>query len=232
MTSTQIRGTVGSVQPSVTTPPASPPRPPRRPRGRLIAVAVVAVLVGAGAATGIVLATGSHSSSLVPGGEPSAEARASASSRGPLQSSPAPPPPTQGPASEQHQWADGIAARIVSVTPAPADLPFTANDPANDLGLVVTVEFTNNGTAPLTWDSSTATPDWSLMYGANRYKAEGYADPDSQLPTRLMPGTTATWSTVNFLPHDQAGELALSVTPLWHDPAHPAWTFTGVHASS
>lgn len=137
--------------------------------------------------------------------------------------------PTEGPAAEAHAWADGITAKVTSITRAPANLGFSSPTPGLDAVLLVTVEFSNAGSAPLAWDTSTATPDWKLYYGANRYEADGYSyDRAPKLPSRLMPGTTATWTTLDFLPSDQLGTLALRVTPLWNDPAHQPWTFTGV----
>lgn len=138
-------------------------------------------------------------------------------------------PPTEGPVAEPHRWPDGVTARVVAVTRAPAHAGVGPHDPALDAGLLVTVRFTNDGRKPLTWGSGTATAEWTLYYGRNRYAAEGDAYPGSaRRPTRLMPGTSAEWTTINFVPSPDMGTLALQLTPLRNDPAYPPWTFTGV----
>ncbi|SDN35408.1 hypothetical protein SAMN05660642_04647 [Geodermatophilus siccatus] len=136
----------------------------------------------------------------------------------------------EGPVSEPHQWDNGIAAQVVSVT-TEADPEY--DNPYNDTHALVTVRFTNNGTAAFDWGGDPNVimeggPDGDLLYGANRYPASGYMyDGDNDLPLQLRPGTSADKIFSAYLPGAELGTLAFQVTPVWNGPMTP-WTFTDV----
>lgn len=134
------------------------------------------------------------------------------------------PEPVEGPATEPHAWLDGVTARVVSVQARPAVQP---ENPADDTEVTVTVEFGNQGTQPLSFGEQPNTvdagPHTGLLYGANRTQAQGWFYGDNNLPTRLTPGTTATWVATFTMPGSETDELAVTVAPT---DAHPPWTFT------
>lgn len=134
--------------------------------------------------------------------------------------------PTEGPVAQPHRWPDGVTAQVVAVTPAPAGVGGAPHDPTLDARLLVTVRFTNEGSRTLTWSGGAATAECTLFYGRNRYPAEESPE-GGRLPTRLLPGTSAQWTTINFLPSPDTGTLAVQLAPVRNDPAYPPWTFTG-----
>lgn len=136
------------------------------------------------------------------------------------------PEPVEGSATEAHAWPDGVTARVVSVTATPAVEP---ENPVDDTEVKVTVEFGNQGAAPVEFGAEPNTidagPHVGLLYGVNRTQAQSWFYGDNQLPTRLTPDTAAMWTATFTAPGAELGELAVSVTPTQE---HPAWTFTGV----
>lgn len=139
--------------------------------------------------------------------------------------------PVEGPVSDgPHQWDDGMAAEIVSVT-AEADPEY--DNPANDTHVLMTVRFTNNGTATFDWGGDPNVvfeggPDGALLYGINRMPASGYRyDGENDLPRQLVPGTSADKIFSAYMPGTELGTLAFEVVPVWNGPYTP-FTFTGV----
>lgn len=130
-----------------------------------------------------------------------------------------------------HEWPDGIAAEVVSVSTEP---DAESGNPANDTYATVTIRFTNTGDQTFTgWSGdSTATPTGTLLYGENRYEASQYGCQDPSLgdvPRQLVPGTSADYAICAYLPAPELVTLAVEVQPVWGGSYEP-FTFTGVEA--
>jgi hypothetical protein len=189
---------------------------PAGPRPALWTAVAVAVVVGCLAA-GVVIGRS--------GGDAPAGPRATASAAAGTER-----PPAAQQVTLAHAWPDGVTATIVAVTRAGADLlPYGPESPANDAGVIVTTDITNTGSTVLRWDTSTAVPGGTLLYGKKRLPARMHGwNGGTPLPPRLLPGASARWSVIGFLPGAQVRGLAYSMTPRSNDPAHSAWTFTAV----
>jgi hypothetical protein len=139
------------------------------------------------------------------------------------------PAVTEGPVTEPAAFPGDLTAEVVGVSTAgEAD----SDNPANDTRVLVTVRFTNNGSDTFAWSSDPngldAGPDADLFFGENRFEAQGYYNDQNQLPTQLVPGTSADWTGLYYMPGAELDTLALAVSP--ERGMFEPWTFTGVEA--
>jgi hypothetical protein len=136
-------------------------------------------------------------------------------------------PVVEGPVTEPGTFPGDLTAEVVDVTTAAEADPY---DPANDTRVLVTVRFTNTGTEVFAWSSDPnvidAGPDGDLLYGENRFPAHAYYNDQNNLPTQLVPGSSAEWTGLFYMPGAELGTLAVSVSP--ERGTFQPWTFTGV----
>jgi hypothetical protein len=138
-------------------------------------------------------------------------------------------PVVEGPVTEPATFPGDLTAEVVDITTA-AEADF--DDPANDTRVLVTVRFTNSGSETFAWSSDPngldAGPDGDLFYGENRFPAHAYYNDQNKLPTQLVPGSSAEWTGLFYMPGAELGTLAFSVSP--ERGIFEPWTFTGVES--
>ncbi len=112
-------------------------------------------------------------------------------------------------------WANGLQARLVSVEAMPSTV---ANaDPAQDAEVLLRVEFTNTGTAPVAMPRGSAALGAYLLYGINRERGQRWGpaqESAGQLPERLVPGTSAVFVEQFTMPSSGLNELAFRLEPV------------------
>ncbi len=124
-------------------------------------------------------------------------------------------PLLEGPASEPADFGNGITARILSVgvLPPGADPYPSFEDVGHAVRLVV--EVTNNGTEIFEFPATRLMVTETAMFGPNW--AEGrkwFTDGDaSELPARLVPGTSATTASLFTLPAEGLSDLTFVFNP-------------------
>lgn len=119
------------------------------------------------------------------------------------------------------EYPDGLVVRVVEAEQLPRD-DYAVEQFDHDARIRVVIELSNVGAEPVPLEPSVAQ---ILLHGENRYEGQWWASDDdsSTLPRRLMPGTSATFESVQTLPADGLDELALLVNP--RDGYYTDYTF-------
>ncbi len=129
------------------------------------------------------------------------------------------------------EWPGGLRAEIASVTAEATD-SYLSDQPDHDMEIRVTVRLSNSGAENIALDGSHMGPmSDQLLYGANRYEAQGWMAMDNpqssdELPQRLVPGTSAEYVGVFSLPSTEADPLIFSFSP--DSTLYPTHNFTDV----
>lgn len=127
-------------------------------------------------------------------------------------------------------YPDGLALRITSVTTSPIDHKNWPSSKEGDIEVDVTAQLTNDGDIPIQLPDG-ARLDGTLYYGVNEYRATGWSNPQgpnspSDLPKRLVPGTSAKVTFIYTLAPTDLATLEWEVNP--DDTHYPDYTFTDV----
>lgn len=142
-----------------------------------------------------------------------------------------PVPVLEGPANESADFGDGVQARIVSATAEPAAPEVYDSNPTHDTLVTITTEITNRGEEVFLFPEAKMFVSENLLYGVNRYDAQGWAVYDDEggstaLPQQLVTDTSAMTVSEFTLPAEGMEELTSEFNP--NAETLPGWTFNGV----
>ncbi len=136
-------------------------------------------------------------------------------------------PAPQGPASGPADFGGGLTARIVSATSSPTE--GTGREGEGDTLVQITVEISNDGDSDFEFPAAKMYVGEYLTYGANGYEANGWVTDSggsTELPERLVPGSSATTVSDHTLPAEGLEELTFHFNP--NSEYLTEWVFTDV----
>ncbi|MFF3867366.1 hypothetical protein [Micromonospora sp. NPDC001898] len=144
----------------------------------------------------------------------------------------------EGDASSTARWRDGITARLVAVERVPNS--WGVDIPKSRALVRLRYVIGNEGAGPLPIEPHSS---WvTLFYGVNRTEGEreagySYDNPKENErkglngdndPTRIMPGTKATYVETYAVPIAELGSLVAAASPPAEEGIRDSYTFLGV----